>query len=123
MCLLNPGIGSTMNTSKKIIFSLILLFCSVPVLAADCTSALKIYMTGDAHKAIKVFQKLAKKGDGCAQFQLGMMYFFGHGTDKNEKQARKWVNKSVKAGFGKAKEAVTHWEAMKVKSDRTSGRG
>ncbi len=78
-------------------------------------------MDGDAKSAMKTFAALAKQGDGCAQFQIGMMHFFGHGTDPNEQEAKSWINKSAKSGFKKAQEALTRWEEMKRKPDLTSG--
>ena len=39
----------------------------------------------------------AKAGDAEAQFQLGRMYFLGHGVGKDEVEAAKWVRKSAEA--------------------------
>lgn len=102
---------------------MLILVVAVPAAAADCEAGLQKYMTGDAVSALKIFQTLAKKGDSCAQFNLGLMYFYGHGTDKDEKQARALIQKSAKAGYKKAKEAIENWESMKRKPDLTSGAG
>lgn len=72
-------------------------------LAADaCVDGMQLYVEGNHTKAIKVFEVAAKKGDACAQFQLGMMYYYGHGSKKDDKKAREWLTKSAKGGFDKA---------------------
>jgi len=78
---------------------------SFPVWAApeDCVKGVQLYMERDYAKAIKQFESAAKKGDGCAQFQLGMMHFYGRGTKKDDAKARAWFKKSAASGFEKAK--------------------
>ncbi len=115
------GEVTDMNTGKLLLTGLGLWLCSTAVNAADCIDGLNQYMSGDAKKALSTFTALAKKGDGCAQFQIGMMHFFGHGTAQNETEARNWISKSAKSGFKKAEEALTRWEEMKQRPDLTSG--
>lgn len=38
-----------------------------------------------------------------AQFQLGMIYFYGLGTERNKKLAKKWFNQSAAQGYFPAK--------------------
>ncbi len=71
--------------------------------AADaCLDGMQAYVEGNHTQAFKKFEAAAKKGDGCSQFQLAMMYQYGHGTKKNEQMARTWLKKSAAAGFEKA---------------------
>lgn len=79
---------------------------SLPVWAAaqeDCEKGVQMYMAGEYVKALKQFEVAAKKGDGCAQFQLGMMHFYGHGTKKDDAKSKEWLKKSAASGFEKAK--------------------
>lgn len=71
--------------------------------AADaCADGMQAYVEGKHSTAFKKFEAAAKKGDGCAQFQLAMMYQYGHGTKKNDELSRTWLKKSAAAGFEKA---------------------
>lgn len=80
-----------------------ILFAPGLVLAEDCITGVNAYVDNDYKKAAEIFRSLAKKGDACAQFQLGMMHYFGHGVEKNNEQAREWMEKAAKGGFEKAK--------------------
>lgn len=71
--------------------------------AADaCVDGMQLYVEGKYDKAFRSFEVAAKKGDACAQFQIGMMYYYGHGTKKDDGKAREWLTKSAKGGFEKA---------------------
>ena len=50
-------------------------------------------------KALDIFTKLAKDGDGEAQYQTGMFYFDGLGVSKDMDKANKWFQKSGDAGY------------------------
>ena len=41
---------------------------------------------------------LAEKGDAEAQYAIGIMFQFGHGVQKNQKEAVKWYRKSAEQG-------------------------
>lgn len=69
----------------------------------ECANGLQLYMQGDYAKAFKIFEAAAKKNDGCALFQLGMMHMYGRGTKKDELKAKEWFKKSAATGFEKAK--------------------
>jgi TPR repeat protein len=47
-------------------------------------------------------QKKAKKGDKVAQFELGKMYHFGDGIEKDKSEAHKWFIKSAEQGYAEA---------------------
>jgi len=67
-----------------------------------CYKGLELYVNGEFKKAMGVFEKVAKKKDACSQFQIGMMYFYGHGVKKSSKNADTWLKKSLGNGFKKA---------------------
>lgn len=67
-----------------------------------CFSGLQAYAAGEYKKALGIFRKASKKKDSCAQFQLAMMYLYGHGHIKDIKKAKYWLKKSASNGFRKA---------------------
>ena len=44
--------------------------------------------------SLKELQKKAQKGNAQAQFELGMMYYDGNGTDKSDSEAFKWYKRA-----------------------------
>jgi len=77
-----------------------------------CYKGIEAYITGQFNTAMGIFKKVAKKKDACSQFQLGMMYYYGHGVKKSNKSAKNWFKKSSSNGF---KKAVTQLSLMKKK--------
>ncbi len=67
-----------------------------------CYKGIELYITAQFKKAMGVFKTAAKKKDGCSQFQIGMMYYYGHGVKKSNKNAKTWLKKSSDNGFKKA---------------------
>lgn len=45
--------------------------------------------------ALAEFQKAAEKGDARAQYSLGVMYLDGIGTQKDKKEAMRWLKKAA----------------------------
>lgn len=45
--------------------------------------------------ALTEFQKAAEKGDARAQYSLGVMYLDGIGTQKDKKEAMRWLRKAA----------------------------
>ena len=90
---------------KNIIYALIFL---VPVLSG-CTKnvnhfdiGLKAYQNKNYKVALKNFKPLAEQGNANAQFNLGLMYNYGHGVPQDYKQAVYWYKKSTEQGNAKA---------------------
>lgn len=50
---------------------------------------------GDDKKAFSLFQKAAKEGNADAQYNLGICYYEGKGTQKSLASAIEWLNKSA----------------------------
>lgn len=82
-------------------------FAAAPkTLDKSCYAGLQSYVNGDFKAAKKLFEKVANKKEACSQFQLGMMYYYGHGIKKNVKKAKFWLKKASKNGFLKASEQL-----------------
>ncbi len=60
------------------------------------------YDKGHYSKAFKIWQALAKQGDELSQFNLGVMYSLGEGTEKSGSRAIKWYMRSAKQGYAPA---------------------
>jgi len=58
-----------------------------------------LYMHGEYTQAKKIFEKLAKKNNMQAQYNLGYLYEHGEGVEKNAQQALVWYKKSAKQGY------------------------
>lgn len=52
--------------------------------------------------AISIWTELANKGDGGAQFNLGLMYHGGLGVERDEQKAVMWYQKAAESGFSTA---------------------
>jgi len=65
----------------------------------------------DTHKAIKLFCKSARKGDTDAQFELGQLYAFGQGIERDWELATAWYREAVK---DKSRKAQAMLEILKV---------
>ena len=61
-------------------------------------------------EAFKCFMNLAKNGNSQAQYNLGVMYENGEGTELNIEKAIKWYRKSAENGDEDAKEALKDLE-------------
>ena len=60
------------------------------------------YEDGDFVSAFKIWQAEAKKGDELSQFNLGVMYSRGEGTEKNGSRALEWYMRSAAQGYAPA---------------------
>ncbi len=50
-----------------------------------------------------MWELLAKQGNANAQNNLGMLYVYGRGVEKNTEEAMKWLQKSADQGSASAK--------------------
>lgn len=92
-----------MKTLHLVILTVLLLSLSTASYAEEAAldghdAAAQAYFAGDYAKALKLYTPLAEKDDAEAQFNLGVMNQLGQGTDKNDKAAAKWFEKSAAAG-------------------------
>jgi TPR repeat protein len=61
-------------------------------------TATKHFAVREYAAAFDLFEPLAERGDGDAQFYLGIMYFYGHGVEKNYWKAGSWYRRSAEQG-------------------------
>jgi hypothetical protein len=57
-------------------------------------------------KQFDFYKKRAEEGSDHAQYELGMRYLTGKGTDPSEKLGREWLAKSAKQGYSQAKKKL-----------------
>ena len=60
--------------------------------------AVKAYDQGAFRQAFLSFRELAQMGHGGAEFMLGVMYFYGHGVERDQGVASIWFYKSARQG-------------------------
>lgn len=84
---------------RKLLASILPLLLSLPLLAADVTSAVSpLLAKGDYAEAAKLLKPLAEAGDALAQYHLGMLHYNGHGVPEDEKTAVDLLTKSANQG-------------------------
>jgi TPR repeat protein len=57
-------------------------------------------------KQFDFYKRRAEEGSDHAQFELGMRYLTGKGTDPSDKLGREWLAKSAKQGYPQAKKKL-----------------
>jgi len=84
--------------------SLILVLCLIvsPVYADDFQDGLDSAKRGDYGTAYEKWEPLAGQGDTDAQFNLGLMYYYGKGIAQDYKKAAKWYRLSAEQGDANA---------------------
>jgi uncharacterized protein len=87
-----------MRVWRALGIAVIVLSAATRVIAGDFEDGLKFY--GDARytEAREAFEKAAARGDARAQFQLGLIYFNGHGVVQNFQEAKSWYEKAATGG-------------------------
>jgi len=76
--------------------------------------ALEALKAKDYTTALQLFTELAEQGDAAAQYNVGLMYCYGNGTDQNFEKAQEWFWKAAAQGDEKAKEMVQRLEQQTV---------
>jgi TPR repeat protein len=70
----------------------------------------------EADKKLLEYQKgRAEKGSDNAQYELGMRYLTGKGVEKDEKQAREWLQKAADGGNSMAKKKLAELQPAEEK--------
>ena len=70
--------------------------------ATELSDAERAYDAGTFAKAAKIFRFLAERGNALAQYNLGKMYYRGHGVPQDSKEAAKWLQLAAEHGDAKA---------------------
>ena len=79
-----------MKTFLTIFVLLFVVSTSSLVWSADFQKGLSAYKSGDYETALYELNILAEMGDMTSQYNLGVMYFLGQGTNQNYDEAVKW---------------------------------
>lgn len=67
-------------------------------LAASYEEGREAYLAKDYAKALEILEPLAEKGHAKAQINMGLIYDFGHGVEKNTAEAIEWYEKAAAQG-------------------------
>jgi TPR repeat protein len=79
-----------------------LVLLALPVLAADFEKGLSAYDKGDYATALSEWRPLAEQGDAPSEFNLGLLYYDGHGVPQDYSEAARWFERSAEQGHTKA---------------------
>ncbi len=60
------------------------------------------YKRGDFSNALRIFRLAAEQGDSTAQYNLGVMHYYGQGVPQDFREAVKWYRKSAEQGLSEA---------------------
>ena len=91
-----------MRGAKAALAALPLIACAFAAHAATFEDGMSALEDKDFQGAIAVFGPLAAKGNGDAQFMLGVMHENGLGLEKNLSAAASWYLKAAEAGIASA---------------------
>src|SRR5512141_2926323 len=87
-----------MRRSAAAVILIISLFLAVPAIAGQLSDGIAAYDRGDYKTAYRLIQPLADKGLPEAQFNLGLMYYNGHGVPQDDTEALKWYRRAADQG-------------------------
>jgi uncharacterized protein len=59
----------------------------------------KSFELGLHKEALSIFQELAENGSGAAMSRIALMYFEGHGVEKDFAESIKWDLAAIEAGY------------------------
>jgi TPR repeat protein len=79
-----------------------LVLLAAPVPAADFAKGLSAYDQGDYATALNEWRPLAEAGDAPSEFNLGLLYYDGHGVPQDYSEAARWFERSAAQGYTKA---------------------
>lgn len=80
--------------------------CAPLLASASVESGIDAYSGGDYARAIHDLQPLAEKGNGDAEYYVGLMYANGQGVLKNDATALNWLLQSAGNGNAKAQQKL-----------------
>ena len=80
---------------------LLLLALTIPAFA-DFSAGMAAYQKGDYVAAAKEWRPLADGGDAPSQFNLGLLYYDGHGVPLDYAQAASWFRRAADQDYTKA---------------------
>jgi len=80
----------------------ILLLSTLALFANGFDEAVEAYHHKDYTQALEQFMVLAKEENPQAQYNVGLMYANGLGSEINNEEASKWYEHSARQGYGEA---------------------
>ena len=75
---------------------------AAPAVGQTFDEAFAAHERGDFATAYRGFRRLAEQDDASAQFNLGLMYYFGRGVPKSHAEAVKWYRRAATQGVAEA---------------------
>ena len=72
------------------------------VAGQDFAAGLTAYEKHDYATALKEWRPLAEKGSAAAEFNVGLLYYDGHGVAQDFTEAAQWFERSADQGYAKA---------------------
>ncbi len=91
-----------MRRARGLLVAALALLLAQPAEGQDFDAGRAAYARGDYAAALHVWLPLAAQGSSDAQFQLGRMYAYGIGVERNFKTSRAWYEKAARQGDGRA---------------------
>jgi TPR repeat protein len=70
--------------------------------AEDFAAGVEAYQKGDYATALKEWRAIADQGGSAAMFNIGLMYYDGHGVPQDFGQAAVWFERSAEKDYAKA---------------------
>lgn len=87
---------------RNSIMSVLLILLSFPSWSADFNKGVVAADNGDYSTALREWMPLAENGVAEAQFNIGWMYYNGHGVTQDYRNAAKWFSASAAQGMVEA---------------------
>jgi len=84
---------------KRLSVALVFFAWFVTPASADLDAGMAAYGRGDYATALREFSPPAEKGDGFAQFSLGILYAEGQGVPQDYQEAIHWYRLAAEQGY------------------------
>ena len=83
---------------KRLCCVLLILLLSPMSFGADYNKGFTAYKNGDYATALREWTPLAEQGNVSAQYNLGVMYYYGRGVRRDLKAGEKWYRLAAEQG-------------------------
>tara|TARA_Y100000768_G_scaffold378367_1_gene352721 strand:+ start:45 stop:518 length:474 start_codon:yes stop_codon:yes gene_type:complete len=93
---------------KNIFLAIIIITLSSQLVLSDTDLGYKHYEKGEFDKAFSVWKEEIKKGNKEAMFNMGLLYFFGKGVDKDLKIAFDYCKSAALRGSSRAQNNLAY---------------
>jgi len=86
------------KTALAAVFFLSWMACAYGGTQPDFLGLVEMYKKGEYEGALRGFRILAENGDVAAQYNVGVMYLNGQGTEYSDTEAIRWFEKAAQQG-------------------------